>query len=761
MGTPLVAVQHGLVVNVPIEVGSAEWFAWLERIDAFAVEEPGISFTVQRVDDGASPLWLAFCVIDNDPRWVMLGADSDLTQERLRAAAHRLANWNTITPEYQVDLGRESGSMPHLRVTNPDLLVTKLEMPTVNIETLVRTQAMDRMDQVLSYPLTVVTGPTGYGKTTLTATWASETPARVAWLLLDENDNEPVRFSTHLLAALDRVVPGLLAAGLRYVKDGPVHLSDVSLISRLINALTSTAGHTVLVLDDYHTISQENTEIQNAMNYFVEHLPPQIHVVLLTRTCVPLRIPWMRVEGRLLELSIEDIRFTDDEARAFLERKTGEEIAPDASARIHQHTEGWVAGLQLAAMAFEDHLTPADRVADLLSENRNVVDFIADEVLKRLPRSVAENVLWMVALDRFNVALCDALPGIVESQTTLDTLERENAFLVPVDEPPGWYRFHRLFREVLWKRLQRTHKAQLTEFYRQASHWHEAHGITRDAVHYALHAGDEHVVVRIIRDLAHRVFESGSSQPNLRVLEQCLALLPEDLIVRYPQLALIQAQVLVQAGDLGEAELFLEAADMLIAQAVTVEGEMATAGDYVHMQDEIMQVRSIMTRLRQGRASAEGAQPPLTTLTYAPHPQAASSIRQRSQRMPQRTDTHHSSTVPDPPVIFERITEREMEVLCLLAKGSTNLDIADALTITVATVKRHLSNLYRKLVAKTRTQAVWRARALGLLDDLPVDSVDTSASHGARTQLDERRLPRRKYPTDLNGGSSSPGLAPG
>ncbi|HEY7341065.1 MAG TPA: LuxR C-terminal-related transcriptional regulator [Ktedonobacterales bacterium] len=777
MGTPLVTVQYGLV-NAPIAVGSAEWFVWLDGVDAFTVEEHDISFTAQRAHDGASALWLAFCAIENEPRCVVLGIASELTRERLQTAAHQLANWDTVTPEFQVELDGESGPMPRLPVTSPDLLVTKLEMPIVDAETFVRTRAIDRMDHVLAHPLAIINAPSGYGKSTLVAVWARETSARVAWLLLDENDNDPTRFSTHLLAALDRVVPGLYEAGSRYVKHAPTHLADVSLISRLINVLTSTEEHIVLVLDDYHTISPDNTVIHTAVKYFIEHLPPRIHVILLTRTSVPLSIARMRVAGRLLELRIEDMRFTGDEARTFLERKTGKEITPEACARIHRRTEGWVAGLQLAAFALEDSRIPAESVADLLSENRNVVDFIADEVLIRLPHEVGENVLWMAALDQFNVALCDALPGIVDCQTTLETIERENAFLVPVDSQPGWYRFHRLFREVLWKRLQRLRKEELAELYCKASTWYEAHGMTRDAVHYALYANDERAVVRIVRDLANRVFESGSSPPDLQALAQCLDLLPADIIQRHPQLSLIQAQMFVQSGDLNEAEEWLEAADLLISsQDVAVASEMSASSassaseDHSRMKEEILQARDVIARLRAGGSQGDGGRSSLMRLPYpslAREPQAPISpmpLRMpRAHRLIQRTDTAHvrpSSTAPESPVIYERVTAREKEVLVLLARGDHNDEIAEELTIAIATVKRHLSNLYRKLQVDNRTQAVWRAWTLGLLDDQPDDeSANSLTPPNDRTRPDNRGISLWSHLPD-NSNGHPPAVSPG
>lgn len=802
MDSPLVTVQHGHV-NAPMEVGSAEWFVWLDGVDAFAVEEHGVSFTVQRAHDGALAPWLAFCAVENEPRWVVLGTASELTRERLRTAAHQLASGDIVIPAFQVELDGENSEsgptprLPDLPVTSPDLLVTKLEMPIVDREMLVRTRAVERMDHVLAYPLTVINAPSGYGKSTLVAAWAGEASARVAWLLLDENDNDPTRFSTHLLAALDRIVPGLFAVGIRYVKNARAHDIDVSLIYRLINALTATEDHIVLVLDDYHTINSDNTAIHIAMKYFIDHLPPRIHVILLTRTSVPLSTARMRVAGRLLELQIEDMRFTGYEARTFLERKTGKEIAPEACARIHRRTEGWVAGLQLAAFALDDPHTPAENVADLLSENRNVVDFIADEVLKRLPQTVGENVLWMAALDLFSVALCDALPGIVDCQTTLETLERENAFLVPVDGSPGWYRFHRLFREVLWNRLQRMHKGELAELYHQAYAWYDAHGMTRDAVHYALRADDEHAVVRIVRDLANRVFEGGSPPTDLQALAQCLDIVPVDVIQRHPRLSLIQAQMFVESGDLSEGEEWLEAADLLLSsQGNVAEGETGEApvsDDYLRMRNEIMQARDVIARLREGISSAGRGQSPLT---LAPHPERSShsphssqadqpraAVSPRSLPIPPRAQSralrsesqprmHHSTIAPKTPVIYERVTAREKEVLALLARGDRNDGIAEELTIALATVKRHLSNLYRKLQVDNRTQAVWRAWTLGLLEDFPVGSANTLALDDDQPQPDDRDRDRgiarlNHFPSSGHAHSSAhgsaypPGISPG
>lgn len=764
MSSPLAKVQHGQL-SMPVEVGSPEWFTWLEHTDAFTVEEQGISFTVHRVFHGESALWLAFCDIDHEVRWAVLGSASELVWERLQATAHQLINWVGVTPEYLLELDREGGALPHLPVANPDLLVTKLEMPTLDTAKLVRTRGVDRLAHALEYPITVVSAPSGYGKTTLLAEWASETPARVAWLVLDENDNDPVRFCIHLRAALDRVVPGALAAGLPYGQNAQVQLSDVSLRTRLINSLAVAEGPIALVLDDYHTISQDNVAIHDAMLFFIEHLPVQVHVILSGRTAAPLRIAKLRVQRKLLELRIGDLRFTEGEARAFLERSTGKEIRPDVSARIHARTEGWVAGLQLAALALDEDLASADSLVDRMSEHPYVVDFLADEVLRRLPREAGENVLRMAALDRFNVALCDALPGIVDSQTTLEAIERENAFLVPLDDSHGWYRFHVLFAEVLRKRLRQTHPELLAELYHRASLWHETNGDPAEAVHYALHAGDEHVAVRIVRDVAKRLFESGSTSAELKNdLEQSLDALPAAVIRRHPRLSLAQAQLLVQSGDLIESEEWLNEAFALVSKGASLSGEAAAPDDYAHIKEEIMQVRRVIARLRHGAASASGEAASLSPSAPGERSWEAHGSSAPAQHAEARRSPITSDAAPD---LFEPVSAREMEVLQLLADGSSNQDIAHELVIAVPTVKRHLGNIFRKLTAQSRTQAVARARALHLLYDRTAPFGETSVPFDARNQAidaDGRRgalwrdHPHRNH--NHNGGAT-PGFQPG
>ena len=630
MRNPLAAVQHGQLVLPndqmgvanPIEVGSREWFTWLETADAFSIDEQGVPFIAHRMHYGESAVWLAFCAIEHEVRWVVLGSALELTRTKLQSATYQFARRGGTLREFPMSLSSEGGPLAHLPASSPDLLVTKLELPIIQTTRLVRTRAVDRLAHALDYPLTVISAPSGYGKSTVLAQWLGETNAQVAWVVLDENDNDSVRFCTYVLAALDRIVPGTLAAGMQFVQNTHASLSDASLLARLINSLAVTAGEIVLVLDDYHTLRQDNDAIHEAILYFVEHIPATVHVILATRTTVPVRIAKLRMQRRMLELRIDDLRFTREEAQAFLERGTGELLPSTASGRIQARTEGWVAGLQLAVLALEEHpAAAADSLVDIMGEHRYVVDFLADEVLRRLSPEVRERVLWIAALNRFNAALCDELLGVTDSQATLETLERENAFLVPLDDFRGWYRFHGLFAELLRKRLHQTHPNEIRELYRRASAWHELHGAAHEAVRYALLAGDEDVAVHMVQDAAKRLSEAETSLDELwDSLERCLDALTAPVVRKHPRLCLTQAEVLLHSGHIDESEQWLGESFALVSQLQSGDDGAVSRDDYKHLEDEIMALRNIIAQVRQDFAAQGGGRRAAVTQPLLPYP---------------------------------------------------------------------------------------------------------------------------------------------
>jgi LuxR family transcriptional regulator, maltose regulon positive regulatory protein len=445
----------------------------------------------------------------------------------------------------------------------PDaVLATKLHVPQTRRGFVARPRLADRLTEPHQAQLILVCAPAGFGKTTLLADWVRRSQRPVAWLSLDEADNDPARFWRHATAALDRVRPvdaDRVAALLHDLQP----TSFEAAVTVLVNELAGVADEVVLVLDDYHLI--QAAPVHASVGFLLEHLPAPLRLVVASRADPPLPLARLRARGQLAELRERDLRFTPQEAAELLHAAVGPELPEAAVAALADHTEGWVAGLQLAALSLQGHADPAGFVAGFSGSHRFVLDYLAEEVLDRQPPQLRRFLLETSVLERLCGPLCEAVTGHADSQALLEQAERANLFLVPLDEVRGWWRYHQLFADLLRARLAQEQPERLPELHRAAAGWCERHGLVDDAVRHALAAGESSWVARLIEQHTDAMLWRYEHATVRRWLEA----LPAELVRSRPRLCLARAL----AAVIG---VRLEAAASLLADA---ERALADRGD--------------------------------------------------------------------------------------------------------------------------------------------------------------------------------------
>jgi LuxR family transcriptional regulator, maltose regulon positive regulatory protein len=380
-------------------------------------------------------------------------------------------------------------------MTTP-VLTTKLYIPPSPPRMVLRPRLIERLNEGLRQSqgfgrkLTLVAAPAGFGKTTLIVEWVAACKRPVAWLSLDEADKDTTRFLVYLVAAL-QTLSADLGAGVLAALESPAPPSTESILTALINEITSITEEFILVLDDYHLIDAKT--VDKAIIFLLEHLPPHMHVVLATREDPPLPLARMRARGQLTELRSADLRFTLSEATGFLNKVMGLHLSPDDIVALEKRTEGWIAGLQLAALSLQGVQDIADFIQSFTGSNRFVLDYLLEEVLHKQPETIQTFLLQTSILGRMCGQLCDEvlLHSSITGQETLEQLERANLFVIPLDNERRWYRYHHLFRDLLRRQLMQTVSPQeIARVHIHASVWWEAIGDIAEAFHHALAAAD-------------------------------------------------------------------------------------------------------------------------------------------------------------------------------------------------------------------------------------------------------------------------------
>jgi len=363
------------------------------------------------------------------------------------------------------------------------ILATKLYIPRLRPNVVSRPRLIERLNEGLHRKLTLIAAPAGFGKTTLISAWVAGCDRQVAWLSLDKGESDPTLFLTYLVAALRTIAPDI-GVGVLGALQSPQPPPTESILAALLNEITAFPDNFVLVLDDYHVI--EAKPVDQALTYLVEHQPPQMHLVIATREDPQLPLARLRARGQLTELRAADLRFTPSEAAGFLNQGMGLNLSAEDITALETRTEGWIAGLQLAALSMQGQQDSASFITSFTGSHHFVLDYLVEEVLGQQPESIQTFLLRTSILDRLCGPLCDAvlLTPSGTGRATLEDLERANLFLAPLDNERRWYRYHHLFADLLRQRLHQSTasspgdaESQVNALHIRASVWYEDHGL--------------------------------------------------------------------------------------------------------------------------------------------------------------------------------------------------------------------------------------------------------------------------------------------
>jgi ATP/maltotriose-dependent transcriptional regulator MalT len=655
------------------------------------------------------------------------------------------------------------------------LLKSKLLFPPSRPNPVLRPRLTERLRQALHHALTLISAPAGYGKTTLIGEWSSLNAGddvRQSYVALDVDDHDPIRFASYLVNALATQSPEAAQEALALLESALLPSLKV-VLTALLNQITVLDTPLILVLDDYHCVT--SAAIHDAMSFVLEHLPPQLHLVIATRVDPPLPLARLRARGQLVEIRAADLAFNAQEAAGFLSRTAGLRLKPGDSAALHARTEGWPAGLQLAALALQNDVNFA-------GSHRYVFDYLAVQVLEQQSETVQAFLLQTCLLDRLTGALCDAVTGRADGALILAQLEQANLFILPLDDERRWYRYHSLLADCLRERLRQQATATgIKRLHKRASRWYEDNGLLAKAIQHAVAAPD----LARASLLIERAAEPAMSRGEVETILNWIKTLPEQEVRARPGLCVWYAWALCLTGMPGAVEPWLQRAEAALHSRL--DRDDASVPRCRSKLGEIAAIRAFAGRLRgdlaQSMAQSQLARKSLDGADLIVHSAVAQNLgatyiaagnyeagrralveaerasraaghayiyigtlvsRARldvlERRLPEAVASYEQArahcakeglarlsreigdelgrVLREWNGLVEPLSPRELQILKLVALGASTREIAVELVITVGTVRNHLKNIYGKLGAHSRLQVVEKARALKLVQPI-------------------------------------------
>ncbi len=534
------------------------WNAWLEVVNSFAFQsQSGGSCTIRKeAGKRGGAYWYAYRRVQGRVAKRYLGRDDDLTPEALTAVADALSAGSHVG---DVHVHRETRSVTSDHPPVPQsanvgqtalprlLLATKLHVPRASARLVTRPHIFHRLQRGMERPLTLISAPAGFGKTTSLCAWIHQAGLRAAWVSLDADDNDATQFWTYVLTALNQTYQGIADAALAMIQ-APNPPPLTAMVRTLLNAVTALFADVVLVLDDYQHIANE--AIHASLAQLLEHPPAQLHLYLAARRDPPLPLARLRAYDQVNVVRADDLRFRLDEVADFFANVMQVELSAEDVTCLAERSDGWVASLQIAGLSLQDHPHPSQFVASFGGSHRHILAYLGDEVLAAQPPEIQSFLLQTAVLDHLCAPLCDAVTGRHDGRAMLARLEQANLFLVALDDEGRWYRYYHPFADLLRHRLHQEHADIIPTLHRRAARWLESQGWPLEAIEHDLAVPDVEQAARTMEQIVPEMHMRGEVRTILRLLDR----LPEETLLASPRLCLYQIKSFFFFGHLDRVE---------------------------------------------------------------------------------------------------------------------------------------------------------------------------------------------------------------